>query len=202
MPYEVTAEIEGLIFDFDGTIVDSMPAHYRSWKEAFSSFGADFSERFFYDNAGMSLIAVVETYNRERGTDLPPAEVVALKDRCHADYLPTTRTIPEVMAVVARYQGVLKMAVATGSTRKLTLPLMERLGLTRYFDAVVFGEDVAHSKPHPESFLRAAEAIRVAPVRCEVFEDGEAGIEAARRAGMKVTDIRPWLTAGAPSTGP
>ena len=142
MSYEVTAEIEGLIFDFDGTIVDSMPAHYLSWKEAFSSFGADFSESFCYDNAGMSLIAVVEAYNRETGADLPPAEVVALKDRCHVAHLPSMRTIPQVMEVVERYHGVLPMAVATGSTRRLTLPLMEQLGLTAYFDAVVFGEDV------------------------------------------------------------
>jgi HAD superfamily hydrolase (TIGR01509 family) len=193
MTYRVTKEIEGLIFDFDGTIVDSMPAHYLSWKAAFSSQGISFSERFFYDNAGLSLTGVVETYNRVNGTDLSPAELVALKDRHHVAHLSSTRPIPQVLSVIERYYGVLPMAVATGSTKSLTVPLLARLDLTRYFEAVVYGEDVENGKPHPESFLKAASAMNVAPEKCEVFEDGEAGLEAARRAGMKATDIRPWL---------
>ena len=192
MTYQVTHDIQGLIFDFDGTLVDSMPAHYLSWKAAFSTFGINFSERFFYDNAGLSLIGVVEKFNREMETDLPPAEMVALKGENHIAFLDKTRTIPQVLEVVERYHRVLKMAVATGSIRSLTEPLMARLDLTGYFDAVVYGEDVENGKPHPDSFLKAARELNVPPHTCEVFEDGDAGLEGARRAGMKATDIRPW----------
>jgi HAD superfamily hydrolase (TIGR01509 family) len=193
MTYKVAKEIEGLIFDFDGTIVDSMPAHCLSWKEAFSSFGAPLSERFIYDHAGASFIGVVEAYNREMGTDLPPDEVVRLKIKSHVAHLSIVRTIPQVMQVIEQYHGILPMAVATGNSKSMTAPLMDRLKLTRYFAAVIYSEDVEKSKPDPECFLKAARAIHVAPEKCEVFEDGDLGIEAAKRSGMKATDIRPWL---------
>ena len=193
MRYQVTHGIQGLIFDFDGTLVDSMPAHLLSWKAAFSAFGMAFSERFFYDNAGLSLIGVVEAYNREMRTNLPPADLVALKNTKHTAFLDEIRAIPQVLEVVERYHGVLKMAVATGSTRNVTEPLMARLNLRGYFDAVIYGEDVENGKPHPDSFLKAARAMNVPPQTCEVFEDGDPGLEGAKRAGMKATDIRPWL---------
>lgn len=193
MTYTVTPEIKGLIFDFDGTIVDSMPAHCLSWIDAFSAFGAAVSERFIYDNAGVSLTGVVKIYNQQNGTDFSPEEVVAAKDRRQIAYLDEIRIIPQVMNVIERYHGVLPMAVVTGNSRNLTEPLMERLLLSGYFKTVIFGDDVAHSKPHPEGFLTAARAMGVAPNHCEVFEDGDPGLEAGRRAGMKVTDIRPWL---------
>jgi HAD superfamily hydrolase (TIGR01509 family) len=191
--YTVAKEIEGLIFDFDGTIVDSMPAHCLSWKEAFSSFGAPLTERFVYDHAGASFIGVVEAYNREMGTDLPPNEVVKAKNRCHVACLSMTHTIPQVMGIIEQYHGVLPMAVATGNSKRMTAPLMDRLKLAQYFTAVIYGEDVTDSKPNPECFLKAARAIHVAPEKCEVFEDGDLGLEAAKRAGMKATDVRPWL---------
>ncbi|MBN2339924.1 MAG: HAD-IA family hydrolase [Deltaproteobacteria bacterium] len=193
MKYHAGDQIRGLIFDFDGTIVDSMPVHFLSWKSAFGALGESFSESFFYKHAGVSLQGVVQLYNVEYGTSLDPAVVVAKKDEAHAEYLPQTKVIPTVFDVIQRYYGVLPMAVATGNSKNLTQPLMERLDLTKYFNAVVFGDDVVQPKPHPECFLTAAEAIRVAPSFCEVFEDGEAGIEGARRAGMHVTDIRSWL---------
>ena len=191
--YIVSEDIEGLIFDFDGTIVDSMPVHFLSWKAAFGAFDARFTETFFYDHAGFSLIDVVKAYNREQGTSLSPEAVVAKKDAAHAAYLDRTRPIPVVVDLIERYHGRLPMAVATGNSRRLTEPLMEKLNLTRFFDGVVFGEDVENSKPHPDCFIEAARIIGVPPQRCEVFEDGDPGIEAARRAGMKVTDIRAWL---------
>lgn len=193
MTYSALKDTQGLIFDFDGTIVDSMPVHFLSWKAAFLAFDADFSEKFFYDNAGVSLIGVVEKYNEEFGTSLCPSDVVTHKDKAHVAYLPQTRLIPTVFNIIKKYSGKLPMAIATGNSRNLTEPLMERLNLNGYFKAVVYGDDVTHPKPHPECFLTAAALIGVSPSVCEVFEDGDAGIEGARRAGMKVNDIRCWL---------
>ena len=193
MTYRISANIRGLIFDFDGTIVDSMPIHYLSWREAFATCHADFSEDFFYRHAGVSLVKVVEHYNAEHGTFLSPEAVVRLKDDAHAKYLPQTTLIPPVMQIIEAYHGKLPMAVATGNSKNLTAPLLERLALEKFFDAVVYGDDVHHPKPHPECFLKAASLIDVPASACEVFEDGEAGLEGARRAGMKATDIRPWL---------
>jgi HAD superfamily hydrolase (TIGR01509 family) len=193
MEYKISADTKGLIFDFDGTLVDSMPVHFLSWKKAFAAFGAEFDEQFFYANAGVSLFGVVEKYNLENKTALNPKAVVAAKDKYHAAFLPETKLIQPVMDIVVKNFGALPMAVATGNSKNLTVPLMERLNLFRFFKAVIFGEDVRHSKPHPECFQKAASAMGIPADKCEVFEDGEPGLAAARRAGMKAVDVRPWL---------
>lgn len=193
MNYAISEDIRGLIFDFDGTIVDSMPVHFLSWREAFAKHGADFTESFCYRHAGVSLEGVVKLYNEAYGTSLNPALIVAQKDEAHQKYLFQTPVIPQIIDIINSNFGKRPMAVATGNTRKLTEPLMNHLGLQKYFRTVIYGEEVTHPKPHPESFLLAAAAIGVEPAHCEVFEDGDAGLEGARRAGMKATDIRPWL---------
>ena len=191
--YEISKDIDALIFDFDGTLVDSMPSHLLSWQAAFGAYGQTFTEQFFYEHAGVSLTGVVEAFNRAMGTALSPAAVVAKKDSRHSAYLDKIRPIPTVMEIVRHCYGHLPMAVATGNSRALTEPLMASLDLTKYFNTVIYGEDVRDGKPDPECFLKAAGALGVSPSRCEVFEDGDPGILAARRAGMKVTDVRPWL---------
>ena len=195
MNYRITENIRGLIFDFDGTIVDSMPVHFLSWKEAFALHGADFTESFCYRHAGVSLEGVVKLYNETFGTNLNPALVVSQKDDAHRKYLFQTPVIPEIFDIIRDNFKKRPMAIATGNTRTLTEPLLAHLGLNPYFKAVIYGGEVTHPKPHPESFLKAAAAMGVEPAFCEVFEDGDAGLEGARRAGMKATDIRPWLNA-------
>ncbi|MBN2528438.1 MAG: HAD-IA family hydrolase [Deltaproteobacteria bacterium] len=196
MNYTISEDIRGLIFDFDGTIVDSMPIHMLSWKEAFEHYNATFSESFFYRHAGVSLPGVVMNYNREYGTTLDPEGVIAQKDLAHKKYLSRTRVIPEVFNVIEKYFHKIPMAVATGNSRNLTEPLLRQLDLMKFFKGVVYGDDVIHSKPHPECFLTAASIMGVAPSHCEVFEDGDAGLEGARRAGMKATDVRSWILRG------
>ena len=193
--YTVSPSTKGLIFDLDGTIVDSMPAHLLSWQAAFRAFGETFTEEFCYAHAGVSLTGVVEIFNRENGTSLSPEAVVSKKDEAFVTYLDRIRPIPQVLDILKRYNGKLPMAVASGNTRPLSVVLLERLGLIEYFDALVFGEEVSTPKPDPESFLTAARLMGVPPKTCEVFEDGDHGLAAAKRAGMIAVDIRPWLTA-------
>jgi HAD superfamily hydrolase (TIGR01509 family) len=81
------------------------------------------------------------------------------------------------------------MAVGTGGSRRLSLKSLDIIGLGGYFDILVTSEDVSNFKPHPETFLKCAELMGVAPVDCEVFEDGVLGIQAARTAGMMVVDV-------------
>ena len=193
MTYVISENIDALIFDFDGTIVDSMPVHYLSWQQAFKLNKCSFSKDFFYQHAGVSLPEVVNLYNQTYGTALSPEDVVAQKDMAHRQYLSETKVIPQVFDLIKKYHGVLPMAVATGNSKNLTEPLLRQLDLDPYFETVVFGDDVRYPKPHPECFLRAAAEMGVPASRCEVFEDGDAGLEGALLAGMKATDIRPWL---------
>jgi beta-phosphoglucomutase-like phosphatase (HAD superfamily) len=103
------------------------------------------------------------------------------------------RLIEPVVAIAQKYQGVLPMAVGTGNTRKLTEMLLEVSGLKKYFTVVITADDVVHHKPHPETFLLCAQKMNVSPQLCQVFEDGQAGLLAARSGGMIATDVRPFV---------
>jgi HAD superfamily hydrolase (TIGR01509 family) len=193
MKYIIDENIKGLIFDFDGTIVDSMPVHYLSWSKAFEMNDVIFNEEFFYEKAGLSLVSVVEEYNKRYNRDLNAKSVAELKNKLHYDYISELKLIKPVFEVIKSYSNILPMAIATGSDRDITLYTIERLKIDKYFKGIVSADDVENSKPDPEVFLKAAELINIVPEQCEVFEDGLPGLEGARAAGMKATDIRAWL---------
>ena len=98
-----------------------------------------------------------------------------------------------VVDVARRFRGQLPMAVATGSTAASASATLDAIGILAWFDAVISSHDVGRPKPAPDVFLVAAEQIAVLPNECVVFEDGEAGLQAARTAGMHAVDIRPWV---------
>jgi beta-phosphoglucomutase-like phosphatase (HAD superfamily) len=102
------------------------------------------------------------------------------------------KPIEPVVDIVRKYHGILPMAVGTGGHREAVEKTLEITGLKQYFDVIVTSNDVENYKPHPETFLKCAEKLKVAPRFIEVFEDGEMGIQAARDAGMIATDVRLW----------
>ncbi|HPT32393.1 MAG TPA: HAD-IA family hydrolase, partial [Prolixibacteraceae bacterium] len=101
-----------------------------------------------------------------------------------------------VVEIIRKYHGVLPMAVGTGASRQSATLQLRELRLTPYFEFVVSADDVTRHKPEPETFQRCAELMKVKPTDCQVFEDGVLGMEAARAAGMMVTDVRPYINYG------
>ena len=102
------------------------------------------------------------------------------------------KPVEPVINLVMQYHGKMPMAVGTGGYRRLAWKTMEIIGMVKYFDILVSSEDITHPKPHPETFLKCAELMGVEPSVCQVFEDGDLGIQAANAAGMKsvlVTDF-------------
>ena len=87
------------------------------------------------------------------------------------------------------------MAVGTGASRQSAMLQMKELEIDHFFDFIVTADDVVHHKPEPETFLKCAELLNVDPEFCQVFEDGEMGMQAAKTAGMMLTDVRPFVTA-------
>jgi len=182
--------MDGLIFDCDGTLADTMPAHYISWQETLAPYGIIFPEDRFWALGGWTAEAIVGLLAREQGVALEPAQVAREKDRSYERHLPGVQPIPEVVEVARAHRGRLPMAVATGGTRDFCEEILRRIGVADWFDAVVCAEDVPTCKPEPEVFLEAARRIGVEPTRCRVYEDTDPGIEAARRAGMTWVDVR------------
>lgn len=186
---EIHPKAKGLIFDLDGTLADTMPIHYLAWKNAASRYGIDFTPELFGRLAGIPLYPTVEKLNELFGKDIDPYEMGNIKEAEFEFNMHLTPQIQIVTNLVHKYHGKIPMAVGTGGARRLALKTLEIIGLQNYFGILVCSEDVSHYKPHPETFLKCAELMGVAPVDCEVFEDGGLGIQAAQAAGMMVVDV-------------
>jgi len=185
----IDPKAKGLIFDLDGTLADTMPIHYIAWKNAAAKYGIDFTIDLFSQLAGIPLYPTVEKLNHIFGKNIDPKEMGDLKEEEFENNMHLTPEIKVVTDLVREYHGKIPMAVGTGGSRRLSLKSLDIIGLGGYFDILVTSEDVSNFKPHPETFLKCAELMGVAPADCEVFEDGLLGIQAARTAGMKVVDV-------------
>jgi len=190
----IEPHIQGLIFDCDGTLADTMPAHYLAWRDTVAAHGGQFSETLFYQTGGMPSTKIVELLNERFGYELNPQQIADEKEQLFFDrYLAQTQPIEPIVAVARHYRGQLPMAVATGGYRKVATRILKTIAVWDWFDALVPVEDVAHGKPAPGTFLEAAHRIGIDPTLCHAFEDSDLGIESARRAGMTVTDVREVL---------
>jgi HAD superfamily hydrolase (TIGR01509 family) len=173
------------LFDCDGTIVDSMPLHYVAWTQALAEFGCtDFTEEFFYSMGGVPIAGVVDAINRRDGSAIPAAAFMARYDELYFGLLPTLKAVPEVLAEIHAMHGNIPFAVVSGSTRESVTKSLTALGILDLFETLVCAGDYAHGKPAPDPFLLAASLLGVAPEKCLVFEDAEAGIQSAIAAGM------------------
>lgn len=190
----IEPHIKGLIFDADGTLVDTMPMHYLAWQQTAQSMGGEFPEPLFYELAGVPTVRIVEILNEKFGYGFNPQEFTEIKENLYMEkYLPTVNPIEPVVAVARKYQGRLPMAVATGAVQRVVQAALAATNLTAMFDTVVGADDVKHGKPAPDTFLEAARRLGVEPQYCLVYEDSDLGLEAAQRAGMTGIDVRPYI---------
>lgn len=177
---------EAFIFDCDGTLADTMPAHYLAWRSALLEGGAtfEFTWSLFVRRAGMSMERTVTELNEQFAGSLD-AELITARQRVLFEELSAQiEPIIEVTDFARRLHRRHPIAVASGSSRNSVERTLTAVGVRDLFEIIVTPEDVEHGKPSPESFLLAAHRLNVRPERCLVVEDGELGFEAARRAGM------------------
>jgi beta-phosphoglucomutase family hydrolase len=191
---EVDPSAKALIFDLDGTLLDSMPIHYEAWKEICRDrLNYDFTEEFFYNHAGVSSEKIFEEIKDRIGKDFDPHQYAKDKEAFYETKLHKLTLVQPVFDIVLQYHGKLPMSIGTGSPREGSWKAIRTMGLDKYFDILVSKEDVIHPKPAPDTFLRCAEIMQVNPSTCQVFEDGDPGLKAAQSAGMIATDIRPFV---------
>ena len=186
-------KIEALIFDCDGTLCDSMPAHFAAWTQVLSPLGMELDLQQYLKFAGTPSRRVIPMLARAQGFEIEDFEAInRAKEDAFLDSVHLLQPIEPVVQIARENRGVLKMAVASGGVRRLVLQQLDQIGATDWFETIVTAEDTDRHKPDPDVFLEAARRLGVTPERCRVYEDGEPGIEAARRAGMECIDVRPW----------
>jgi beta-phosphoglucomutase-like phosphatase (HAD superfamily) len=189
---KVPSTIKGLIFDMDGTLLNSTPIHYKAWLAACQPYGVEFSYDYFITLTGRPVLELSKDFIATFNLPVEPDVLVHEKERLVESNLHNVEIIRPVFDVVKAYSGLLPMAVGTGASRERALSLLTNSGIIDYFAAIITSDDVENYKPHPETFLKAANAIEVAPHDCLVFEDGYLGINAAMAAGMQVVDVKPF----------
>ncbi|MDP4224138.1 MAG: HAD-IA family hydrolase [Bacteroidota bacterium] len=194
MKYDISPGIKGLIFDLDGTLADTMPYHFEAWRKACLKYGAHIDTGFLRKNTGSPGWIIAREIIKDCGLDgsVTVEQIMEEKLEEYFRLQHLVKPIDPVTNIVKKYFGVLPMAVGTGGHHEAVERTLEMTGLKKYFDIIVTANDVNAFKPHPETFLRCAELMKIDPEFIEVFEDGDQGIEAAEKAGMRVRDVRSW----------
>ncbi len=177
----------GLIFDCDGTLVDSMPVHYQAWLESLRHHRApyDFPEDEFYALAGVCEQDAVRLLNARHGADVDPDAVAEHKSFLFQHrYVEIGEVKPVADLARAATRVGMPVAVASGSEEHTVRGCLTAAGLISLFEIIITPRLVARGKPAPDMFLLAAERMGVAPGDCLVLEDGQSGLDAAAAAGM------------------
>jgi beta-phosphoglucomutase-like phosphatase (HAD superfamily) len=190
---EIPGYIKGLIFDCDGTLVDSMPLHMKAWEYAINNAGAVWDYDFFFSKKGMPGKDIIELYNQHFAKNIFFVETMQVKQEYFHRHRKDFQPIQPIVNIVLRYKDILPMAVASGGIQENVCLQLEALGIKEYFKAIITADDDIKPKPSPDIFLEAAVRLGVSPNLCQVFEDGDLGLQAAHEASMIATDVRPFL---------
>jgi HAD superfamily hydrolase (TIGR01509 family) len=182
---------DAVIFDCDGTLVDSMSAHFEAWCEALAIHGAGgiFKEDVFFAMGGRPTRDIVVEINDEYDLKLDPEAVAFAKRESFLKRIGSVTLIDEVAEFARELRGKVPMAVASGGTRMVVEKTLRAAGISDWFDEVVTADDVKEGKPAPDIFLHTARLLGVLPSRCLALEDAPAGIMAAQSAGMRVIAV-------------
>ena len=182
---------QGLIFDCDGTLADTMPLHWRAWQVVADRYRLNFPEDRFYALGGVPSRDILQMLSKEQGRALDPVAASKEKEAIYMPLVPQVQEVEVVVKIARENFGIIPMAVASGGIQSHINEVLTHLGIRHLFQAVVTSEDVIRQKPAPDIFLEAARRLGVAPQFCRAYEDTELGLQAIRAAGMEAVDVRP-----------
>jgi beta-phosphoglucomutase family hydrolase len=194
----VSEPVEALIFDMDGTLVDNMGVHGEAWGAWHDREGLPFdADAFFARTAGRTNAEIIAALYPERGAEGIAALGEAKEAVYRNIYGPRVRAVDGLLDLLdAAERRGLRLAVATAAPPSNIALVLDALSLRARFEAVVSPALGLRGKAHPDIFLHAAQQLGVPPSRCLVFEDAPLGVEAARRAGMRVVALTTTLGPG------
>ena len=182
--------LRAVLWDLDGTLVDSEEYHWLAWKQTMDAEGVAITYEDFVYTFGWRNDAILPRWLGERAT---PAEKIRIADAKEETYRALVRggglsALPGAAEWVSRLRDAgWKQSIASSAPRANVVAVLEAVGLQ--FDAIVGAEDVVHGKPAPDVFLAAAAKLGAEPANCVVVEDADAGVEAGRRAGARTIGI-------------
>lgn len=186
--------IKAVIFDLDGVIVSTDDCHYEAWKKLSDEEDIYFDRKINDRLRGVSRMASLEIVlerSKKEYTDEEKVKLAERKNGYYRDFIKKLTPNDILPGVMDNLEELKKngIKIAIGSSSKNTPIILKQIGLDCYFDAVSDGNNITHSKPDPEVFLKAAEMLKIPPENCLVVEDADAGIEAGKKGGMKTLSV-------------
>ncbi len=183
--------VRALIFDMDGVIVDSNPWHRTAWEEYNRSLGVEMTAEMQQRTYGKRNDELIREFFGEHLDDAEVFAHGAAKEKLYREMMKPhliDALVPGIREFLDRHPD-LALAVATNAEPPNVNFVLDETGLRSFFRVIVNGHEVTHPKPHPEIYLRVADALGVTPADCVVFEDSHTGVESALAAGMHVVGI-------------
>lgn len=190
--------IKAVIYDVDGTLIDSEPLHNRAWDEALTARGSSLeslSNSFIAKMPGKKPLVIADSMVKELQLDVTAEQLLSNKTDAYLRLIKShLRALPGAISSITRCkeQGLL-LAIGTSIDRKLLDVILKQLRIAEHFDVIVTGDDVQKGKPHPEIYLTVLKKLGLSPNEAVVFEDSDSGIRAAKAAGI-------WCVAVSPSS--
>ncbi|WP_018611512.1 HAD family hydrolase [Segetibacter koreensis] len=189
--YEALCELakgdyKAFLYDCDGTLADNMLAHKETYVKVAANAGVTILPEIIDEFAGLPIPAVVEEINKRYNSSFNPTEFESLKSNLfYNEFIEKTEPIHFVVDHLKANAVKYMIGVVSGGSRKMIQKTLEVLRIDGLVDVMVCAGETPHGKPYPDPFLLAAEKLGVEPSDCLVFEDGDAGVKAAKAAGMK-----------------
>lgn len=175
---------DAIIFDMDGTLLDTMPNHVKAWQLTAEHFQFPFDRNWLHSLGGMPSYKIAGEVNKRYGLSLDQQAVSSFKMETFSTLPFSGSPIMHTFEVFKLHQGKKPMAIGTGSQRDSALKLLSEAGVLEAFDCVVSATEITNHKPNPDTFLMAADKMGKQASRCVVFEDTKLGLQAAHAAGM------------------
>jgi beta-phosphoglucomutase family hydrolase len=184
-------KLEAVIWDMDGVIADTIEYHFQAWKEEFAKKGIDYTEEHFLRFFGQRNDTIIKD---ALGDEVVPEEMSAINLAKQANFrrrvIGHIRPLPGAVELIKLlYARDIKQAIASSAPAENIEVITRSLGIKNCFQAVAYGLEVPEGKPSPQIYLLAAKKLGVKPANCIVFEDAIAGVEGARRGGMKCVAV-------------
>jgi len=176
--------IKAIIFDMDGLMIDSERLYFDVERALARNYGKEVSDETLMKMMGRSPLEAMSIYAMDLGFDISSEELLRLRNDMFVDRLRNeVSAMKGLYEMLNRFEGKLKMAIATGSPEEFLRIVMDKLKIEKYFDVLQPSDEIKEGKPNPEIYLKAAEKLKVLPSECIVLEDSCNGALAGKRAG-------------------